>query len=100
MTSRPNIASPPLGQTGGFGETTCHSCHNELELDSPDAGRVTLDGLPEQYRPGESYLINVILDSSEMMAAGFEMSFRFAGSSPPGEQAGIQGGKVVGPPGP
>lgn len=84
----PHAEGPPLGHTGGFGEPTCHACHNELELDAEGSGQLELDGLPERYEPGETYLLTVVLASEGMEGAGFEAAFRFAGSPPPGAQAG------------
>jgi hypothetical protein len=84
----PHAEGPPLGHTGGFGEPTCHACHNELELDAEGSGRLELDGLPERYEPGETYLLTIVLASEGMERAGFEAAFRFAGSPPPGAQAG------------
>lgn len=84
----PHAEGPPLAHTGGFGEPTCHTCHNELELNGEGSGRLGLEGLPERYEPGKPYLLTVILASEGMERAGFEASFRFADSPPPGLQAG------------
>ena len=84
----PHAEGPPLAHTGGFGEPTCHTCHNELELNGEGSGRLELDGLPERYAPGQPYLLTVVLASEGMERVGFEASFRFADSPPPGLQAG------------
>lgn len=84
----PHAEGPPLGHTGGFGEPTCHACHDELELDADGSGQLELSGLPERYESGETYLLTVVLASDGMERAGFEAAVRFTGSPPPGLQAG------------
>ena len=62
-------------RTGGFGEMTCQQCHWENPLNEP-AGRLTLDGIPESYTPGEQYLITVTLARPSIGRAGFQLSAR------------------------
>ncbi len=81
-----HAGGPPLGMTGGFGEATCHGCHNELPLNGD--GELRIEGLPEQYVPGETYLITLIVTGEGMLKAGFEAAFRFESTPPPGRQAG------------
>jgi len=85
---RPYADGPPLAVTGGFGEATCHSCHNELELNQDGSGTLSVEGLPDQYEPGSTYVVTVVVNSEGMVRAGFEAAFRFVGSPPPGRQAG------------
>ena len=63
------------GRTGGFGEMTCQQCHWENPLNEP-AGRLTLDGIPDSYTPGEQYLITVTLARPGIGRAGFQLSAR------------------------
>lgn len=78
---------PPPAHTGGFEGPTCQACHTGNDLNAP-GGALRVSGVPDGYRPGDTYLVTVTLDSSGMGAAGFEASFRFDGSVRRGEQAG------------
>ncbi len=82
-----HAAGPPPGHTGGFGEPTCHECHLEFDLNLD--GRLTVEGLPEAYRAGESYLVTVALRSTEMARAGFQAAARFQSPTKAGAQAGV-----------
>lgn len=62
-------------RTGGFGEMTCQQCHWENPLNEP-SGRLTLDGIPGTYTPGEQYLITVTLARPGLSRAGFQLSAR------------------------
>lgn len=62
-------------RTGGFGEMTCHQCHWDNPLNDP-AGRLTLDGVPDVYTPGEQYLITVMLARPGTGRAGFQLAAR------------------------
>ena len=73
----------PPGSTGGFGEHTCQLCHFGAELNDP-AGSLTIEGLPEQYTPGQAYRLIVRLRRPQMASAGFQLSIRTAA----GTQAG------------
>jgi len=78
-----HVFGPPAAHTGGFGEPTCHECHAEFDVNAL-GGRVELEGLPAAYEPGRSYAVVVSLHSSEMAAAGFQMSARFDDGRPAG----------------
>lgn len=67
---------PPTAVTGGFGEPTCQMCHFEAELDTGE-GDLTLDGVPEEYAPGETYTLTLTLVHPTVSAAGFEIAARF-----------------------
>lgn len=79
--------APPPAHTGGFGEPTCQACHIGNELNAP-GGDLRVTGVPDGYRPGDSYLITVVLRSTDMSAAGFQAAMRFDGSVRGGDQAG------------
>ena len=61
--------------TGGFGEMTCQQCHWENPVNEP-SGRLTIEGLPDSYTPGEQYLITVALARPGLGRAGFQLSAR------------------------
>jgi virginiamycin B lyase len=78
---------PPLAHTGGFGEETCRVCHFDgPEL--PREGAVTLGGVPERYRPGAVYRIEVTLVDSAARLGGFQLAARVAQGPHAGAQAG------------
>jgi hypothetical protein len=77
---------PPPATTGGFGEPTCVSCHFASTPDG--SGSLELHGLPARYEPGETYELAVELARPDMVAAGFELSARFAAGSERGGQGG------------
>ncbi|MGQ0732972.1 MAG: choice-of-anchor V domain-containing protein [Acidobacteriota bacterium] len=86
----------PPGFSGAFGEDSCHACHFQAE---PNAGpgRLTLDGVPATYTPGERYTLTITLTRLGMKLGGFQLSARFkdgAGQAgglavPPGETARV-----------
>src|SRR5215208_6042962 len=65
-------------RTGGFGEMTCQQCHWENPLNEA-SGRLTLEGIPETYTPGEQYLITLTLARPGLGRAGFQLSAREEG---------------------
>lgn len=73
----------PPGTTGGFGEPTCALCHLGAELNDR-GGSLAIEGLPEQYAPGQAYRLIVRLRRADLAAAGFQLSARTAA----GAQAG------------
>lgn len=78
---------PPAAHTGGFGEPSCAACHAGNPVDDPD-GSLTVEGIPDRYRPGESYSLSITLARPGMETAGFQLSARFAGGEQEGRQAG------------
>lgn len=78
---------PLPAMTGGFGESSCRSCH----FDNPEndqAGSLRITGIPPQYAPGGKYPITVTVTRRGLTAAGFEMSSRFESGPFVGQQAG------------
>jgi hypothetical protein len=71
-----HVDGPPTAHTGARGEPTCRACHLGAEL-NPPGGTLSLDGWPDVYDPGRRYLLEVVLDSEEMGAAGFGLAVRF-----------------------
>lgn len=80
--------SPPPAHTGGFGEPTCHFCHFDHEMNSPE-GELLLRGLKAQYQPGSSYEVEVVLVRAAMEQAGVQLSARYATGEREGQQAGV-----------
>jgi hypothetical protein len=74
----------PPGFSGGFMEESCHACHFHQELNAP-GGRVTIDGVPATFTPGESYTLTITLTRAGMKRAGFQLTARFKDS---GTQSG------------
>lgn len=74
----------PPGFSGGFGELSCHACHFQAEPNAPP-GRVSIDGVPQIFAPGQQYSLTVTLARPGMRAGGFQLTARFADG---GRQAG------------
>jgi hypothetical protein len=74
----------PPGFSGGFKEESCHGCHFHSEVNS-GGGRVTIEGVPAAFAPGERHTLTVTLTRSGMKRAGFQLAARFADD---GAQAG------------
>lgn len=70
--------------TGGFGEDTCHSCHFDYPL-NPEEGTLRVEGIPEEYESGQSYMIHIYLERPDLVKAGFQLTARFSD----GRQAGM-----------
>jgi hypothetical protein len=77
----------PPGFTGGFKEESCHACHFHAPLNS-GGGRVSLDGVPDKFVPGERYTLTVTLSRTGMTRAGFQLAARFT-------QGGLQAGTLA-----
>lgn len=74
----------PPGFSGGFKEESCHACHFHAEPNS-GPGRVTIEGVPATFAPGERYTLTITLRRAGMKLAGFQLAARFRDS---GAQAG------------
>ena len=93
----PYISNPPLSHTGGWGEPTCHVCHSDGELDSPDV-TLDVDGFPARYTAGAVYPITISVAGPGQILAGFQASLRFLEGPSRGLQAGhleAMDGRVV-----
>ena len=72
--------APPPAMTGGFGESTCQSCHFDFPLNSGD-GAVELRGIPEGgWEAGKAYRVTVVVRKPGMQRGGFELAARHEGS--------------------
>jgi hypothetical protein len=79
-------ARPPLARTGGFGELTCGQCH----FGGPErpSGTVSLGGVPERYRPGHAYALELTLADTSARVGGFQIAARVSEGPNAGRQAG------------
>jgi hypothetical protein len=78
------VEGAPPGFSGGFTEESCHACHFEAEPNS-GPGRVTIEGVPAAFAPGERYTLTITLKRAGMKLAGFQLTVRTKDS---GAQAG------------
>ncbi len=78
---------PPPGNTGGFGDSSCHQCHFDHPLNDQE-GSLNIRGLPEFYEPNSQYLIRITLKRPALRRGGFQLATRFTGGAQDGRQAG------------
>jgi len=78
---------PMPNMTGGFGDSTCHTCHFDNPLSAPGTTLV-LSGIPAAYIAARTYAITVTLQRRDMRRGGFEIAARFLSGSDRGRQAG------------
>ncbi|HSQ61114.1 MAG TPA: choice-of-anchor V domain-containing protein [Acidobacteriota bacterium] len=69
---------PPTGRTGAPGETTCASCHGDL---NDGQGTLALEGMPSSYVPGQQYSLTVSLTRAAATRWGFEVTSLFTTGS-------------------
>ena len=74
----------PPGHTGGFGEPDCSACHSGFETNAP-AGELSVDGLPAEYAPGETYRLSILLQHPELASGGLQAAMRTPDGEPAGE---------------
>lgn len=75
---------PPARVTGGFGEDSCFACHWD-GTENDEVGSLQLTGMPEEYEPGRTYDLEILLAHPDLEVAGFQLAVRY----PDGEtQAG------------
>jgi hypothetical protein len=84
VASHAYAGGAPPGFSGGFKEESCHACHFHAEPNS-GPGRVTIEGVPATFAPGERYTLTITLTRAGMKLAGFQLAARFKDS---GAQAG------------
>ena len=77
---------PPPAHTGGFGEPTCAECH--FGGPSPEAVRLTIEGLPARYAADSTYRLTVVLRAPDLARGGFQMAARYLSGEARGRQAG------------
>ena len=73
--------------TGGFGDQSCHLCHLDNPINAP-GGSLTIQGVPQQFVPGDKYEITVTVSRDGLRRGGFEIAARFASGTQKGRQAG------------
>ncbi len=64
---------PFLERTGAPSEVACNTCHRTYPLDS-GPGRVAIEGLPEQYTPGQTYPVTVRVADPLAKKWGFQIT--------------------------
>jgi hypothetical protein len=65
---------PPDGRTGAPNESDCTvGCHNTYSLNSGD-GSFSINDVPVQYNPGETYSLSVSIQDSGQQKWGFELT--------------------------
>lgn len=86
---------PPAGHTGGFGEPDCGACHVAPAAEA-EAGELTIEGLPERYRPGATYTVTITLGAPGMNAGGVSAAARTGAGGQAGRWRPLDGLEVVG----
>ncbi|TVP45875.1 MAG: hypothetical protein EA350_08275 [Gemmatimonadales bacterium] len=67
----------PARVAGGFGGDTCLACHWEFD-DAEDAvGSLQVSGVPEAWKPGERYTLDIEVKRPGMVVGGFQLAARF-----------------------
>lgn len=56
---------------------------------NPEGGGLSVRGVPESYRPGETYRLQVRVTGAALERGGFQLSARCAGDERTGERAGL-----------
>jgi hypothetical protein len=74
----------PPGFTGGFAEQSCDACHFHAAPNT-GPGKLTIEGVPDRFIPGQAYRVTIALRQPGMKLAGFQLSARFKDD---GAQAG------------
>lgn len=62
--------------TGGFGEQACNYCHFDNPVNSDEA-RLEIQGIPESWKPHQSYPIKIQISRPDLGKAGFQLTARF-----------------------
>lgn len=76
-------SGPPAGRTGAPGEQTCIVCHTGTLNSGP--GSVTIEGVPEQYEPGQEYTLTVKVSHPNRRRWGFQITALDGSNEPAGE---------------
>lgn len=69
--------------TGGFGEESCRSCHFDYDLNQA-GGELSVNGIPDSFKSGQEYTIQIIVEREDLNRAGFQMTSRFEDSTQAG----------------
>ena len=71
-----NANGPRDGYAGDPpGNNTCVECHNSFRLNGGE-GSLSIEGLPAEYEPGETYNLTINLNSPNTSRWGFEITDR------------------------
>jgi hypothetical protein len=77
-------AGPLPGLTGALGESNCQQCHLGNSLNA-SGGSLSINNVPQNYAPGQTYQIQVVIARSGQQRWGFELAARATSN---GQQAG------------
>jgi hypothetical protein len=83
----------PARVTGGFGEDSCFACHWEGE-ENDGVGRLVIEGVPEQYKPGEPYDLAIEISRPGMTLGGFQLAARMAADTLQGGTFSVPGAEA------
>ena len=87
VASHDYAGGAPPGFSGGFKEESCHACHFDAEP-NVSSGRVTVEGVPAAFTPGDTYELTVTLRHAGIKLGGFQLTARF-------EKDGAQAGTIA-----
>lgn len=65
-------SGPPAGRTGAPGESTCVQCH--VGTLNSGQGSVTIEGVPDNYTPGEEITLTVRVQHPDRRRWGFQLT--------------------------
>ncbi len=68
-----NFGKIPLGNTNAPKEQNCTVCHNTFGFNSGD-GLISVERLPREYMPGETYMAEVIMRDPNAARWGFQLT--------------------------
>ncbi|MDW8169328.1 MAG: FG-GAP-like repeat-containing protein [Acidobacteriota bacterium] len=92
---------PDPGFTGAPGEQTCALCHTGFRVNPDTRGRVSLEGIPVGYVPGERYFLklSVTHPDSDRRRWGFQLTaLTTPGNAPAGEFPVVGGNRGLADP--
>jgi hypothetical protein len=84
----------PVADRDGGGALTCRECHFHDER-AATAGSISVDGLPNLYKPGGVYKITLKVSHPDMERGGFQMSARSEAGSQAGDLSADESVKIA-----
>jgi hypothetical protein len=82
-TAYANASGPPASRSGAPGESTCTQCHVGAPLNS-GPGSITIEGVPENYTPGEEIALTVRVEHPQRTRWGFQLTALDGSNRPAG----------------
>jgi hypothetical protein len=68
-----SASGPSPSHTNAPGESNCTACHSDNPLNT-GSGRVTISGIPHDYRPGQQVTVSVTTALEDAVIFGFQMT--------------------------